>query len=61
MLLLLADGRNFPPYVILNHQNVPKGQLHRVPFIRCQRKVWMGGLVVGGVEHRAGNGSLWYI
>jgi hypothetical protein len=53
MLLLLADGSKFPPHVILNHKNVLKEHLHRVPVVRCQRKGWVEGLVVGGVEETA--------
>ena len=53
MLLVLADGSKFPPHVILNHKKVPKGQLYRVPVVRCKREGWMEGLVVGGVEQRA--------
>jgi len=53
MLLVLADGSKFPPRVILNHKNVPKEQLHRVPVVRYQCTSWVEGLVVGGVEQRA--------
>ena len=53
MLLVLADGSKFPPHVILNHKKVPKEQVHRVPVVRCQHKIWVEGLVVGGVEQSA--------
>ena len=52
-VLVLADGSKFPPHVILNHKKVPKEQLHRIPVVRCQRKSWVEGLVVGGVEQSA--------
>jgi hypothetical protein len=53
ILLVSADGSKFPPQVIMNHKKVPKEQLHTVPVVRCKRKGWMEGLVVGGVEQRA--------
>ena len=53
MLLVLADGSKFPPHVILNHKNVPKEQLHRVPVVGCQHKSWVEGLVIVGVKQRA--------
>ena len=53
MLLVLADGSKFPPHVIMNHKNVPKEQLHRLPVVRYQCKSCVEGLVVGGVEQRA--------
>ena len=52
-LLVLANGNRFPPHVILNNIRMPVEQLHRVPVVRCQRKVRVEGLVGGGVEQRA--------
>jgi hypothetical protein len=41
MLAALADHSKLPPYMILNHNTMPKEQLPRGIIFRCQPESWM--------------------
>jgi hypothetical protein len=41
MLAVLADHSKLPPYLILNHNTMPKEQLPRGIIFRCQPECWM--------------------